>query len=256
MTPDTAGRLGDILGIWAHPDDEAYLAAGLMMRAVEAGQRVTCVTATKGEAGFPADDPRSRGERMLVRESELAASLRLMGVTDHRWLGYADGECALVPDEDASAMLTDIITDVRPDTVLCFAPDGITGHPDHIATCRWTTQAFELAGLDDCRLLYATKTRRWHDRAFGAIDPASVMMVDELEAETPDESELAVWVTCDGELLARKLAALRAQASQIEPLLTAVGVDAFTEFMREEFFREPTPSDRDFIERAGALGRW
>ncbi|MEP6666221.1 MAG: PIG-L family deacetylase, partial [Nocardioidaceae bacterium] len=68
MGPDTHGDLGSILGIWGHPDDEAYLTAGLMMRAVEAGHRVTCVTATKGEAGFPADDTRSDQERMAVRE--------------------------------------------------------------------------------------------------------------------------------------------------------------------------------------------
>ena len=35
MGPDTRGDVGSILGIWGHPDDEAYLAAGLMMRAVE-----------------------------------------------------------------------------------------------------------------------------------------------------------------------------------------------------------------------------
>ena len=65
--------LGSILGIWAHPDDEAWLSAGLMMQAIAAGHRVTCVTATKGEAGFPADDPRSVAERMAIRESELAS---------------------------------------------------------------------------------------------------------------------------------------------------------------------------------------
>src|SRR5690349_389698 len=32
MAPDTTGELGDLLGIWAHPDDEAYLSAGLMMK--------------------------------------------------------------------------------------------------------------------------------------------------------------------------------------------------------------------------------
>ena len=135
------GDLGSILGIWGHPDDEAWLSAGLMMQAVAAGDRVVCVTATKGEAGFPADDPRSVSERMAIRESELAACLSILGVTEHRWLGYGNGECALVPDEEAVATLAEIIDDVRPDTVLTFGPDGGTGHSDHIAACRWTTQA-------------------------------------------------------------------------------------------------------------------
>ena len=43
--------LGTILSIWAHPDDEAFLAGGIMAMAVDEGSRVVCVTATRGEAG-------------------------------------------------------------------------------------------------------------------------------------------------------------------------------------------------------------
>jgi hypothetical protein len=71
--PGTDGDLGTILGIFAHPDDEAYLAGALMATAVDAGRRVVCVTAAGGSFGFADDDPRSIEERMAVRESELAA---------------------------------------------------------------------------------------------------------------------------------------------------------------------------------------
>jgi len=110
MTPDTTGDLGSLLGVWAHPDDEAYLSAGLMMHAVDEGRRVVCVTATKGEAGFPDDDSRSAAERSRIRETELAACLEVLGVTEHRWLGYADGGCAGVDDEEA-AQHPDVPTD-------------------------------------------------------------------------------------------------------------------------------------------------
>ena len=43
--------LGTIVGVWAHPDDEAYLSAGLMAAAVDAGNHVLCITATRGELG-------------------------------------------------------------------------------------------------------------------------------------------------------------------------------------------------------------
>ena len=46
-----ANPLGTILGVWAHPDDETWLSAVHMMRAVRAGDRVVCVTATRGELG-------------------------------------------------------------------------------------------------------------------------------------------------------------------------------------------------------------
>jgi LmbE family N-acetylglucosaminyl deacetylase len=253
--PDTRGELGSIVGVWGHPDDEAYLSAGLMVQAVRAGHRVVCVTATRGEAGFPPGDSRPISERMALREAELRSCLSLLGVGEHRWLGYGDGQCAQVPDDEAATTLAEILTEVRPDTVLTFGPDGATGHPDHIAACRWTTQAVELAGLTDARLLYATKTPQWIGERMGRIDPATVMMVEGLEFEMTEEFDLAVWFRCDDELLARKVAALRAQASQIDAIVAVFGLDEFTEFVRDEFFRDPLPTDTEFIERARSLGR-
>src|SRR3990170_5660884 len=53
--------LGTILGVWAHPDDETYLCGGLMARAVRAGDRVVCITATRGGLGSPDQDRGARG---------------------------------------------------------------------------------------------------------------------------------------------------------------------------------------------------
>jgi len=252
VSPDTTGDLGTVLGVWGHPDDEAYLSAGLMMRALANGHRVVCVTATRGEAGFPADDPRSIAERQAVRETELAACLGVLGVTDHRWLGYGDGRCADVPDEEAVAVLTEVMADVRPDTVLTFGPDGGTGHPDHVAACRWSTLAFERVALPGARLLYSTKTRNWADRIYVGVDRSTIMMVEGLEPEAVDPAELAVWLTCDGSLLARKVDALRAQVSQVEPFVQAIGEDAYTELVREEFYREPRAGDGEMLRRFSA----
>lgn len=243
MGTDTSGDLGDILGVWAHPDDEAYLSAGLMARAMDSGRRVFCLTATHGEAGFPAADPRSVDQRKAVRHAELTACLAVLGVTEHRYLGFADGECARVPDNEAVATVATLIADVRPDTVLTFGPDGGTGHPDHIAAHRWATLAFDLAAPPGSRLLYSTKTPPWSERFLAGIDPAKIMMVEGLEPESVDPAELAVWFTCDDPMLTRKVAALRAQVSQIEPMVQTVGVDFFGELVREEFFRERRPTE-------------
>ena len=158
MVPDTIGDLGSILGVWAHPDDEAWLSAGLMAQAVDAGRRVVCVTATAGEAGFPDDDPRPEEERMAIRRAEMAASLGEVGVTEHHWLGYRDGHCDEVPDEEAVEIIAGLIADVQPDVLLTFGPDGGTGHVDHIAVCRWSTMACARSATAP-RLLYATKSR-------------------------------------------------------------------------------------------------
>ena len=89
-----AARLGTVLGIWAHPDDEAFLSAGLMAAARDAGNRVVCVTATLGERGT--DDPSRWPPHRLgaVRGHELRASLAALDVTEHHLLGLTDGTCA------------------------------------------------------------------------------------------------------------------------------------------------------------------
>jgi LmbE family N-acetylglucosaminyl deacetylase len=244
MIPDTIGDLGSILGVWAHPDDEAWLSAGLMAQAVDAGRRVACVTATAGEAGFPHDDPRPEQERMAIRRAEMAASLGEVGVTEHHWLGYRDGHCDDVPDEDAVAIIARLIADAHPDVLLTFGPDGGTGHVDHIAVCRWSTVACARSATAP-RLLYATKSREWNREFFRQVDASQVMMVEGMVPEEIPTSEMAMWFSCEGDLLDRKVRALRAQRSQIEPLVTGYGIDAFRSLVREEFFREPRASDPD-----------
>ena len=82
-------ELGTILGVWAHPDDEAYLTAGIMARAVRNGSRVVCVTATRGEGGSMDEEkwpPEKIGE---VRTKELERSLEILGVKEHRVARHA-----------------------------------------------------------------------------------------------------------------------------------------------------------------------
>ena len=252
MAVDTSGDLGSILGVWAHPDDEAYASAGLMAHAVDAGRRVVCVTATRGEAGFPPDDPKPPAERTALRERELAASLAILGVAEHQWLGYPDGGCAAVPDDQAVAAIAAILERVRPDTILTFGPDGGTGHPDHLAACRWATLAHGRVGLTGTRLLYTSKTADWVKRFHGP-GSASYMMVDGLQPEALGPDELAVHLTCGDAMVARKVASMRAQVSQIEPVVRHFGLPTFTEFVREEFFRDPRPGDRDTMRRIAGL---
>ena len=61
--------LGTILGVWAHPDDDIYLSAGLMAVAAAAGERVVDVTATRGEGGSM-DDERWPPARMAEVRTE------------------------------------------------------------------------------------------------------------------------------------------------------------------------------------------
>jgi LmbE family N-acetylglucosaminyl deacetylase len=234
--------IGSILAVFAHPDDEAYLAGALMAVAADAGRQVVCVTATRGELGFPDDDPRSIDERKVLREEELAACLEVLGVEDHRWLDYPDGGCLAVPLAEPVARITAIVEEVRPDSVLTFGPDGGTYHDDHISVSRWTTVACRAAdGVH--RLLFATYTPEWVERFTAHVPPEEIMMLPGVDMATTPFEQLALYFNADDQLADRKVRALRAQASQIEPLVEMAGVDRYRELVREEFFRAPTLAD-------------
>ena len=249
---DTSGDLGTILGVWAHPDDEAYLTAGLMAIARDAGRRVVCVTATRGEAGFPPDDTRSPAERSALRTAELAECLRILGVTEHRWLEYPDGGCGQVPDAEAIDRVAAIVEEVRPDTVLTFGPDGGTGHSDHIAAHRWATAAFGRVAPSGARLLYATRTTQWVEMVGLDRNSDDVMMVPGLRSEAVEPDALAVQLTCSDPILDRKIAALRAQRSQVEGFERVMGEAGYRALNREEAFRSPRPEDPERM--AAVLG--
>jgi LmbE family N-acetylglucosaminyl deacetylase len=107
--------LGTILGVWAHPDDETYLSAGLMARAVRSGSRVVCVTATRGEEGSFDEVRWPTATLARVREVELLRSLEILAVQEHHWLDYYDGTCAEVDHSDAVARVEAFIDRIRPD---------------------------------------------------------------------------------------------------------------------------------------------
>jgi LmbE family N-acetylglucosaminyl deacetylase len=228
------GDLGTILGIWAHPDDEVFLSGGVMAAARDAGQRVVCVTATRGEHGT--DDPVAwpPGRLAAVRERELQASLAVLGVHEHRFLGVEDGCCAARPSLPTVERLMAIIREVRPDTILTFGPDGLTGHEDHQVVSRWATAARAFAAAD-VDLLYATTTAEHADRWQRLDDRLGVYLVPGLPLRRTSE-DLAFELHLDAELTERKVSALRAQTSQTAGLIEQVGADRFREWVAVESF--------------------
>jgi LmbE family N-acetylglucosaminyl deacetylase len=233
---EVAAGLGTILGMWAHPDDEVYLSGGLMAAAVDAGSRVVCVTATRGERGTPDPEGWPPERLAVVREAELAASLAVLGVTEHRFLDYPDGGCDGVPAGEAADRLAEVIADVRPDTLLTFGPDGMTGHPDHRTVSAWATAAVHWSGPRTApRLLYTTKTARWCDR-FDALHRTLDLFPTGLPPRVGVD-DVAVDLFLPDDLLDRKLAALRAHASQVEPLIDVIGEAAFRSWIANECFR-------------------
>lgn len=227
-------RLGTVLGVWAHPDDEAYLCAGLFAAAAAAGSRVACVTATRGEAGSLDHERWPPAELAAVRTAELDMALSLLGVNEHYWLDYPDGGCADVAPDDAVRRIGAIIDEVQPDTVLTFAPDGMTGHADHIAVCEWTTKAVARTGTR-ATLHYATVSP--HEWAMTEADFFAHELSMGGSPVVTEPADCSIFVLLPADLLALKDRALRAQVSQTAGLITALGEEAFKRFIAHETFR-------------------
>jgi LmbE family N-acetylglucosaminyl deacetylase len=237
-----APATGTLLGVWAHPDDEAFLSAGLMARAVDAGERVVVATATRGELGTsdPVEWPPDR--LAALREQELSRSLGVLGVREHRWLGHRDGTLADVPGSLGIAQVAALIEEVRPDTLVTFGPDGMTGHRDHQTVSTWVTEAWRATG-GSTRLWFATLTPGFH-RQWGALNDEVGLWFEGTTPPTTAEADLAARLLCDDGLLQRKSHALLAHASQVGGLVARVGEETFLRWWAEEAFvemREGTP---------------
>jgi LmbE family N-acetylglucosaminyl deacetylase len=225
--------LGTILGVWAHPDDETYLSAGLMATAASRGARVACATATRGEEGSWDHERYPPSEMAGIREAELIAALGVLGVTEHYWLEFRDGTCDAVVEAEGIDRVESIIGNVNPDTVLTFGPEGLTGHPDHGAVSRWTTKAFDIAAKPGATLCYATSRPDWAAEFVPILNSFTEVYTPGLPPTTPDE-ELEIGFHLTDDLIDLKLRALKEQISQFEPFLQHFGEDEVRDFLRTE----------------------
>ncbi|WP_028659136.1 N-acetyl-1-D-myo-inositol-2-amino-2-deoxy-alpha-D-glucopyranoside deacetylase [Nocardioides insulae] len=177
MTERPAQRL---LLVHAHPDDETIANGATMAKYIAEGTGVTLVTCTAGEMGeilvpelahLAADQEDALGEH---RRGEIAAAMKELGVTDHRWLGgfgtyrdsgmqwHADGH-AIAADTihdnafwyadltEAADHLVTIIREVRPQVLVTYDQFGHYGHPDHIQAHRVAMYAAQLAAVPSYR---------------------------------------------------------------------------------------------------------
>ena len=232
-------ELGTIVSVWAHPDDEAYLCGGIMAMAAAAQSRVICVTATRGELGVT-DPTRWPPEQLpSIREAELAECLRILGVTEHRWLGYPDGSCDSVDAEIAVENIAKIISDVAADTVLTFPPDGQTGHPDHIAVHHWAVEAVRRTGIGALHVV--ANTQEWLDDHLALWTELGAIVGEPPVAWT---GPLSIDLAVTGKLLEIKYAALAAQASQTEVLRGVIGEQTYREIIQRERFAVFLPQQR------------
>lgn len=225
------------LFVHAHPDDETINNGATMAQLVEEGVHVTLITCTRGEEGEvlvpELSHLASHVEDNLGshREVELAAAMKELGVSDHRFLGnYRDSgmidtpanqrpDCFWRADvEEAAIKLAAIIDEVKPQVMVTYDEFGGYGHPDHIQTHRVAMRASELS--------------KWQiQKIYWNIMPKSVVKqgMDAMKAEGSDffgaenvddlpfvkDDAFVTTVIHAPNQVAKKMAAMKAHATQI-----------------------------------------
>jgi LmbE family N-acetylglucosaminyl deacetylase len=177
-----------LLLVFAHPDDESVFAAGVACTTVAAGGTVALCTATLGDKGKAGSPPVcGPGEVRRVRQDELVAAARILGVTTLRVLGYPDRGLSYAPADTIRRQLVEAIRAVRPQVVVTFDPNGSNLHPDHVAISRFAGDAIAAAGDSRWhpdtglpwavrRLVWTLPIRPW--RLIENTDPATEPGVD------------------------------------------------------------------------------
>ncbi|MCX7997023.1 MAG: PIG-L family deacetylase [Patescibacteria group bacterium] len=117
-----------VLTVLAHPDDESFGPAGLIMHYASQGRPCHLLIATDG-----AHSRRYRHEPDIkARRAELAEACDIIGYTSTITLHFEDGTLC---NNQYHALADSIGTELdrlRPETVVTFDPRGISGHIDHI----------------------------------------------------------------------------------------------------------------------------
>lgn len=225
-------QLGTILSVWAHPDDESYSCAGIMAAAVANGQEIICVTATKGEAGVQ-DESRWPAARLGdIRAAEMAEVLKVLGITKHHWLGYADGGCQDAAEQSAARQIRSFIDQYQPDSILTFGPEGMTGHDDHRAVSRWASLA---AAGTPVRIYHAVQLPDVYEHLRHADEQFNIFFnIDQPPLREADQC--AIVLKLPDELLIKKYQCLCAMPSQTEGMFHQFGQETICTMICTEAF--------------------
>ena len=223
-----------LLAVFAHPDDEAFRCGGTLALLARCGVRVQVLTATRGQAGSCGNPPLCPPEELPGRrEHELECACAALGIQPPHLLDYRDGHLADADAEALTAQILATIGETGARVLLSFGPDGLSGHPDHLAIGRCTAEAYHQA--ESVAALYTVAV------------PASVAEALDLRQVRPvPDAAIALAVDVSAAWTV-KMAAIRCHVTQLaaSPMLQAPVGRQRRFFGTEHFVRAAACEGRD-----------
>ncbi|NQW22476.1 MAG: PIG-L family deacetylase [SAR202 cluster bacterium] len=251
-----------VLGLFAHPDDEAFGSGGTLAGLVQKGHKITVVCATNGDVGEISDPALATPENLWqVRQGELSRAMAVTGVPDVRFLNYRDSGMPGTADNDNPASLfqsdlakvegqiKDIIDELAPDLVFTHDPTGGYGHSDHITVHERTTSVIEAMTAKRPHLYYVCFPQKNFRKLWqlmtdnGITPPFAEDMLDSIGS--PDD-----YVTTVNDVTAYvevKRESLQCHQTQVNPNgpFGKLAPDILTEWMGTEYFYLKQPDNGD-----------
>ncbi len=143
--------------IVAHPDDETYLGVGLLRANAANGGVNTVLCGTCGEKGTShLKKSVSKTALKAIRRREIRAVCKEIPRTKVYMGRHRDGGLA----HDKAKFLREaraLVKKVRPDLIVGFGKDGITGHFDHVAAGSITRTIAKAMNVPFLAFTYPTK---------------------------------------------------------------------------------------------------
>jgi LmbE family N-acetylglucosaminyl deacetylase len=264
-----------LLAVHAHADDETITMGGTLARYGAEGVRTVVVTCTRGDLGTIFDPDLAGQDVTSLRECELRAATRALGVSRLVQLGYSDSGMAGWPENDrpgafwaadlseAADRLLGVIEQERPTVMLAYDETGGYGHPDHLKAHQVAVAAFQQASARarPTKFYFVRFPLSWSRSFVGELRAAGIAAPGSAPSGAnagPDVPEIGV---ADGLVttaidvrghLNTKLSALACYASQVTPdhFLRRMPIELAERLWAYEYYSLEAPGDA----RAGHIG--
>ncbi len=206
---DPSGKV--IMAIFAHPDDESTVAP-ILSRYVREGAKVHLVICTDGRLGVNDFTDHEAGEGLVaMRKEEMKCAAEKLGVElihldYHDQLRAAEGYDGHIPHVRALIKeVHQLVTDLKPDVIITWGPDGGSNHLDHRLIGATATSVYLSKIWDKNPSLY------YVGRPSQSMDDEESIILRGV-----DESYLTTQITFTDDDLEAAIASLSCHVSQVQ----------------------------------------
>src|SRR3990167_7103340 len=116
--------MATIACVFAHPDDEAFGPGGTIAKLAKDNE-IHIICCTDG-------DHQNKGLKN-IRDKELLASAKILGVKHVHFLNFVDGSLCNNLYHHLADEIKKKLDELKPETLITFDANGVSGHLDHIA---------------------------------------------------------------------------------------------------------------------------